>query len=440
MNGDIFALVDCNNFYASCERVFDPGLENRPVIVLSNNDGCVVARSDEAKKLGIGMGVAAFEIAGLAKKNKVAVFSSNYSLYADMSGRVMESLSKFAPRIEIYSIDEAFLDLGGFDRSLTDLGRDIRRTVRRWTGIPVSVGIARTKTLAKVANSIAKRSVKAGGVLDLIDSPHLDRALFATPVEKIWGVGLKTATKLKSMGIKTALDLQNADAGRIRSGFGIAIARTVHELRGTCCYPLENNPPAGKSTAVTRTFGRPVESIDQLKEAAASYASRAAEKLRQQGLAANCMTVFASTSRFIKKGYFNSDTSEFDVATNDTIELTARACGCVERIYRPGYEFKRCGVVMAGLVPEQQVQYNLFDTADRAKSRRLMAAIDSIRSKTNCPIRCAAAGTGQSWQVTFRNRSRRYTTNWRELPEAAAGKTLIIEKPANLLRSRNRLV
>jgi DNA polymerase V len=422
MNGYIFALVDCNNFYASCERVFDPKLENRPVIVLSNNDGCVVARSDEAKELGIGMGVAAFEIGGLIRKNNVAVFSSNYALYADMSARVMESLSMFSPRIEIYSIDEAFLDLGGFDRSLTDLGRDIRRTVRRWTGIPVSVGIARTKTLAKVANSIAKRSAKAGGVLDLTDSPHLDRALFATPVEKVWGVGIKTAIKLKGMGIKTALDLKNAGTGRIRSGFGIAIARTVYELGGTCCYTLEKNPPAKKSTAVTRMFGEPVKSIERLKEAAASYASKAAEKLRQQGLAANCMTVFAATSRFVEKRYFNSDTVEFETATSDTIEMTRTACECTERIYRAGYEFKRCGIVLAGLVPERQVQYSLFDAVDREKSKRLMAAVDSINAGTNRPVRCAAAGIDQTWRARFRNRSRRYTTRWKELPEAAAQK------------------
>jgi DNA polymerase V len=413
----IFALVDCNNFYVSCERVFNPKLEDRPVVVLSNNDGCIVARSNQAKALGIGMGVAAFEIKDVLKKNRVEVFSSNYTLYADMSGRIMQTLSTFTPEIEVYSIDEAFLNLAGFRCSLTDYGRKIRQTVKQWTGIPVTVGIAPTKTLAKIANHIAKHSSKAQGVLDLIDSPYLDTALEQVPVEKVWGVGIKTAIKLKRAGIQKAIGLRDADAGWIKSKFGVVGLRTVYELRGICCYPLEENPPAKQSIAVSRMFGRPVETIDELKEAAASYASRAGERLRGQKLAASAMTVYVTTSRFIENRYFSSHTCEFPVATNDTRELIGGALVCVERLFREGCQFKKCGIIMTGLVQEDRVQHNLFDNIDRAKSGRLMQAVDRINASAGSPIHWAAEGLKQPWQVQFRRRSKRCTTRWDELPE-----------------------
>ena len=264
---DLFALVDCNNFYVSCERVFNPSIREKPVVVLSNNDGNVVARSNEAKALGIGFGAPAFECENLIKKCEVHAFSSNYALYGDMSQRVMDTLSTFSPEMEVYSIDEAFLNLAGFNRCLTDYGREIQKMVRRWTGIPVTVGIGRTKTLAKIANWIAKKSAKAAGVLDLADSPCLDEILAETPVEKIWTVGIKTTIKLKRAGVKTALDLRDTDIGWIRQKFGVVGVRTVYELRGICCYPLEQNPPVKKSITVSRMFGRPVESVEELKEA-----------------------------------------------------------------------------------------------------------------------------------------------------------------------------
>lgn len=415
----IFALVDCNNFYASCERVFNPKLENKPVIVLSNNDGCVVARSKEAKDLGIGMGVPAFEVADKIKKHNIEVFSSNYTLYADMSSRVMETLSTFTPDIEVYSIDEAFLNLAGFNHSLTKYGLKIQQTIKQWTGIPVTVGIGSTKTLAKVANHIAKHSEKAKGVLDLSDSPYLDKALAEVPVEKVWGIGIKTAIKLKRIGIKTALDLSRANISRIKSQFGIVGARTVYELQGTCCYQLEQNPPAKKSIVVSRMFGEPVESIEQLKEAAASYTSRAGEKLREEHLAAGILTVYVTTSRFIKNRYFNSHTVEFEVSTNDTTELIRAALSCIEKLYRKGCQLKKCGIILNALVPEKQVQQNLFDRFDRQKSRRLMEAVDRINARTDSGLRWAAEGLGQPWQVKFKRRSKRYTTCWNELPEVA---------------------
>ncbi len=414
---EIFALVDCNNFYVSCERVFNPKLESKPVVVLSNNDGCIVARSNEAKALGIGMGVPAFEIANLLKKHNVLAFSSNYTLYADMSSRVMETLSVFTPEIEVYSIDEAFLNLAGIGGCFADYGHRMRRTVRKWTGMPVSIGIAGTKTLAKIANYLAKRSAQLDGVLDLTSSTNTEQVLAEVPVEKIWGIGIRTTIVLKRAGINTALDLSKADIGWIRNKFGVVGVRTVYELRGDCCYQLEHNPPARKSIVVSRMFGEPVESIEKLKEAAASYASRAAEKLREQGLAAGTMTVFVTTSRFIRNRYYNSHTVEFDVSTNDTTELIKAALLSIEKLYRRNHQFKKCGVVLVGLVPESRVQPGLFDIADRKKNRRLMLVVDAINAKVSSPIRWAAEGLMQDWQVKFRRRSRRFTTCWSELPE-----------------------
>jgi len=415
----IFALVDCNNFYASCERVFDPKLEGRPVVVLSNNDGCIIARSNEAKALGIGMGVAAFEVEDIIRKHKVEVFSSNYTLYADMSGRVMQTLSAFTPEIEVYSIDEAFLNLAGFACRLTEYGQRIRQTVKKWTGIAVSVGIARTKTLAKVANGIAKGRTEAGGVFDLTDSTRLNEVLNHVPVEKVWGIGIKSAIKLKRAGIKTAQKLRDTDAGWIRRKFGVVGVRTVYELRGICCYGLEQNPPMRKSAVVSRVFGTPIDSIEELKEATASYASRAGEKLRRDGLAAGVMTVYVTTSRFIENQYFNSHTIEFDAATNDTMELIRGVRQCIDRLYRKGFQFKKSGVILNGLVPERQIQRGLFDSVDREKARRLMQTIDAVNARLNSPLHWAAEGLSRPWKTKFNRRSRRYTTRWDELPGVA---------------------
>jgi len=416
---EIFALVDCNNFYVSCERIFNPKLQGRPVVVLSNNDGCIVARSNEAKALGIGMGVPAFEVEKILEENNVEVFSSNYALYADMSSRVMKTLSRFAPDIEVYSIDEAFLNLAGFKCSLRDYGGKICRTVKQWTGIPVTVGIGRTKTLAKIANRIAKHSGNGDGVQDLTESASLNEILAAIPVEKIWTVGIKTTIKLKRAGIETALDLQKADINWVRQKFGVVGVRTVYELRGMICYSLEQNPPAKKSIAVSRSFGKPVESIEKLKEAIASYCSRGGEKLRQHGLAAGLMTVYVTTSRFIENKYFNSHTIEFDVATSDTMELIRGALWCIGKLYRRGFLFKKAGIVLSGLVSEERIQGNLFDSVDREISQRLMRVIDAVNTRLNCPLRWAAEGLGQNWKVKFSRRSCRYTTRWDELPPVA---------------------
>jgi len=419
---NIFALVDCNNFYVSCEQVFQPHLRGRPVVVLSNNDGCVVSRSDEAKKLGIKMGVAFFQVKDEAQKNGVIALSSNYSLYADMSRRVMETLCNFTPQIEVYSIDEAFLNLAGLGDNLTDYGQKIRETIRQWTGMPVSIGIARTKTLAKIANRIAKRSAEAAGVFELIDSARIDQALAQTGVEHVWGIGIKTYIKLKREGIDTALSLRDVDIEWMRRRFGVTGVRTIYELRGVCCYELQEQPPMRKSVVVSRIFGRKIETVEELKQAIASYACRAGEKLREEALAAGAMTAFLMTSRFVnkRKRYFNSHTVSFPTATNYTPELIDCAVKSVERLYRRGFQFNKAGVILSDLVPQVNVQGNLFDKVDRQKSRRLMQAVDAVNARLPfTPLRWAAEGINQPWRTKFAKRSRRYTTRWDELPEVA---------------------
>jgi DNA polymerase V len=414
---EIFALVDCNNFYVSCERVFNPCLEGRPVVVLSNNDGCIVSRSNEAKSLGIGMGVPAFEVKDLMEKEGVETLSSNYTLYADMSSRVMEMLLYFTPAIEIYSIDEAFLDLSGLNCCLTDYGKKIRQRIKKWTGISVSIGMAETKTLAKLANRIAKKTRGADGVMNMTDCPNLSGILTHTQVEHIWGIGYRTALKLKRAGIRTALALRDADINWVRQKFGVVGVRTVYELRNIRCYPLEENPSVRKSVVVSRSFGNPVETLEQLRETSACFASRAGEKLRREGLAASAMTVFIMTSRFIKNRYFNSHTVEFGTPTNNTVELIRNACSCMDTLYRKKCMFKKSGIVLSGLVSERRVQGNLFDNVDRAKYSRLMHAVDNINGRSNVPLRWAAGGLTQSWRVKFNRRSSRYTTRWDELPK-----------------------
>jgi DNA polymerase V len=421
---NIFALVDCNNFYVSCERVFNPRLEGRPVVVLSNNDGCVVARSNEVKALGVGMGIPVFKVRKLIEAHGVQVYSSNYTLYGDMSRRVMATLGEFTPEMEIYSIDEAFLDLSGFaDRDLDQYGRKMRATVRKWTGIPVSVGIARTKTLAKIANHLAKKSVKAAGVLDLTDSPYLDAALERTAVEDIWGIGGAFARRLHQVGIKNALQLRDADDRWVQKQLHIGGLKTVHELRGEVCYELEVSPPANKGIASSRSFGRRVESLEDMREAVATYTSQAARKLRRQHLAAGVMTVFVMTNLFSKTEprYFNAETTELPTASNDTGELITHALQSLDKIFRPGCRYKKVGVMFDALVPEDKVQANLFDRVDRRRHRKLMQVLDKVNKVMDADtLRYGATGLKRPWKTKFQQRSSRYTTQWEELPQVKA--------------------
>lgn len=419
----LFALVDCNNFYVSCERVFQPRLTGQPVIVLSNNDGCVVARSNEAKALGIGMGVPEFQIRSLLRAHHVQVFSSNYALYGDLSQRVMETLEQFCPDLELYSIDEAFMSLSGFmSRNLLDYGRTIRHTVQRWTGIPVSVGIAETKTLAKLANRIAKRTPDIDGVFDFTTCADRDRLLSRIPVEDVWGIGSNHARTLTQQGITTALHLRHADQHWIRTHLGIVGVRLVEELNGRSCLPLEECPPSKQSITCSRTFGAPITTLAEMEEAVSVYVSRAAEKLRREGLAATHLSVFLTTNPF-KAGpqYSNALTRKLSVASDSTPELIRLALLGLQRICRDGYEYKKAGVLLTGLIPMSQIQADLFDQHDRVRSKRLMTALDGINDRWGAgTVRYAATGLHRAWTTQFHRRSPAYTTHWDELPIAMA--------------------
>jgi len=415
----LFALVDCNNFYVSCERAFDPRLEGRPMVVLSNNDGCIVARSNEAKQLGIAMGIPAFQVADLLQKHRVVTYSSNYALYGDMSGRVMNILSQFTPEMEIYSIDEAFLALGplGAAADYEDLARQIRGRVKQWTGIPVSIGLGATKTLAKIANRLAKKNPDAQGVC-LLDTPAaLDAALPQIEVRDIWGVGASTARQLHKLGIVTAAALRAAGTDSIRRRFGVNGLRTLYELRGECCYELEKNPPVKQSLGVSRSFGMPLTKADKLAEALACFAVRAAEKLRAEGLFAGLATIFVMTDRFAAGPCYFARTfalPRFSDDSRDFLNCAAQAAG---ELFFAGGRFKRGGIMLGEL--SRLRQGGLFDNLDAEKSMRLMRAIDAINARgQDRRIVFAAEGLGPkpAWQSRCSHRSGRYTTRWDELP------------------------
>lgn len=419
----LFALVDCNNFYASCERVFNPALEGRPVVVLSNNDGCVIARSAEAKALGIGMGTPYFELRELIKRERVEVFSSNYELYGDMSARVVETLSQFSPNVEVYSIDESFLDLGDFYKvDLQAYAREIRQTVRQWLGMPVAVGAAPTKTLAKVANRLAKKSPKADGVLVLTDERHIEVALQRTEAGDVWGIGHRYARKLAGYGVRTAWDLRNVTDTFAKKHLTVVGLRTVRELRGEPCLDLELLPPAKQNICTSRSFGEAVTELDEVAEALATHVVRCATKLRRQGSKATAMTVFLMTSRFAGEGerYSNSRTLNLEAPTDSEPELIHKALKALREIYRPGFRYRKTGVLLLDLVPANSVQLSLLDTVDREKHALLMHTLDSLRERYgHYAVKYAAQGTGESsWQLRQENLSPCYTTRLSDLIRA----------------------
>ncbi len=415
----VFALVDCNNFYASCERVFNPRLNGQPVIVLSNNDGCVVARSNEAKALGIGMGVPEFMVREIIRAHQVQVFSSNYALYGDMSQRVMETLGQFCPDLEIYSIDEAFLSLSGFrSKNFAEYAATIRATVKRWTGLPVSIGIAETKTLAKIAGDVAKKT--PGGVFDLLACPDREFLLDKTAVSDVWGIGRAHTKFLNPHGIKTALQLRQADDQFIRKHMGIVGLRLVMELRGLSCLELEQCPPPKKGISCARSFGKAVTQLYEMEQAVSSYVTRAAEKLRAEKLAVTNLTVFMHTNQFKDDPqYSNSLTVKLSVATDTTHELITAALQAIRKIWREGFAYKKAGVMFVGLVPANQVQADFFDGKDRTRSKKLMAALDSINERFGSgTLQYASSGISKEWKATFNRRSPAFTTSWDELPVA----------------------
>jgi len=414
------AIVDCNNFYASCERVFNPKLNGKPIVVLSNNDGMIIARSDEAKALGIPMGEPLFKIKDIAEKNGVHIFSSNYSLYGDMSHRVMTILEQFSPDVEIYSIDEAFLNLDGFQRlDLTEYCRKIRKIVKQWTGIPVSVGVAETKTLAKLANRLAKKDKTNNGVLNLIDRPDIDSFLKRVAVEDVWGVGRQYTKLLNLHNIFTAYDLKNAKDKWIREKMTVMGLRTVFELRGIPCVNFDYTPSPKKAIISSRSFGRSVKEKNEIKEAISFFVTRAAEKMRHQKSAATLLTVFLRTNPFKNTPqYHNGCLVKLSVPTDSTAELIHFAMKGVEQIYRAGFLYYKVGVMLAGLIPYNRAQLPLFDTENRLKMDKITEMMDLINIEMGTgTIFYAATGISRGWKTRAERRTPNYTTDWENLPE-----------------------
>lgn len=410
----MFGLVDCNNFYASCERVFNPSLNGKPIVVLSNNDGCVIARSNEAKALGIKMGVPAYQIKDLVKKHDVAVFSSNYVLYGDMSGRVMSMLAELAPEIEVYSIDEAFLNLEGI-QDLQTLGSKIVRQVTRGTGIPVSAGIASTKTLAKVANKFAKK-YPAYNRLCIIDTEEKrEKALKLFEIGDVWGIGRRQAAKLEKQGVKTAYDFTQLPGSWVRKNMTVTGERTWKELRGISCIDMETAPPAKKQICTSRSFGKMVEDIDTMFEAIATHASTCAKKLRQQKSYAMSLLVFIHTNNFREDlpQYWKNTIIKLPVPTSDTLEIVHYALEGLKSIFMPGYQYKKAGVIITEIVTSAQL--GLFDTVDREKREKLMQAIDKVNGEHRHLVKLAVQGNGRDWKLKQEQLSKRYTTDINEV-------------------------
>lgn len=425
----MIALVDCQNFYISCHRVFDPSLQNKPVVVLSNNDGCCVARSQEAKALGIGMATPWFQMRDLAKRHGVVALSSNYALYGSLSNRFARVLAEFSPSQEVYSVDECFLGLSGYPpKQLTDIGNQICERVMRCLGLPVRVGIGPSKTLAKLANHIAKNDGRHQGVFNFaLQSPAQKRALLAAiSVNEIWGIGRLLALRLNKLGIKTALDLHDSEPKYLRCLLSIVLERIVLELRDVACLDLEEVSPSKQAIVSSRSFGKPVVSQDELKEAIACFTARAAEKLRAQNGHTESMQVFLYANRHKagQKQYCPSMGIPLAFPTNDTRLLSAAARAGLEQIYKPGFNYQKAGVMLLGIQEANAYQTDMFlplESSSRHQEDRLMKVIDEVNqcygSKT---LRFIAEGYQQSWKLRADYPSPRYTTSWQELPLAHA--------------------
>jgi len=410
----MYALVDCNNFYASCERVFNPALNGKPVVVLSNNDGCVIARSQEAKDIGIAMGVPAYQVEPLIKTHNVAVFSSNYQLYGNMSERVHATLAEFAPELEIYSIDEVFIRLSGMENfDLKQFGTKVVRTTTKNTGIPVSMGIAPTKTLAKLANRFAKKNKGYKGVCLIDTDEKRIKALQLTEVADIWGIGRQTAKKLAKVGVKTAFEFTQLPRAWVRKNMTVVGEKTWCELHGEPCIELETVPPDKQQICTSRSFGKMVEDLPTLTEAVSTYASICARKLRNQKSCAATLMVFIHTNNFREDlpQYFKNSIVHLPVATSSSLEISQYAIRELERIYLPNYLYKKAGVIILEIVPETSVQGNLFDTVDRDKHKRLMKAVDQLSDRFGKDkMKLASQGNGQKWKLRQEKLSPCYST------------------------------
>jgi DNA polymerase V len=423
----LFALVDVNNFYVSCERVFAPKLEGVPMVVLSNNDGCAVARSAEVKALGVKMATPWFQMKDLAKQHGIQAYSSNYTLYGDMSGRVVEVLRKYTPSLEIYSIDESFLQIETVLKQYADptsLGQIIKQDVKDTTGLPVCVGIGASKTLAKLANHLAKKNPQFAGVCDISSMPKeaLYQWMAETAVGEVWGIGGKTAKKLKELKINSVFDLVQVSPQAMRQQFGVVIERICYELRGVSCLQLEEVAPAKQQIISSRSFGKPVTSMEELAESVATHAARGAEKLRSQKSVTGALTIFVQTNphKPFEPQHHQSITVVLSDPSDNTLTLTGAALKGLKQIYKTGFKYKKAGVILNLLADKPTMQQSLFDDMEvKGKSAGLMKAMDSINTRFgNAAIKTAASGTKQDWQMRSGNRSPNYTTQWDELPVA----------------------
>lgn len=420
-NRPVFALADANSFYASCEKVFRPDLRNSPVVVLSNNDGCVIAQSREAKTLGIKMAGPWFEVEERAKEIGAVAFSSNYELYANMSSRFMSTLRQFSPKQEIYSIDECFLDLTGMKRDLVAYGHEIKETVTRWTGLPICVGIGYSKTLAKLANHYAKKQPELNGVCDFtwLSENELDAIFEKLPISSVWGIGRRLENSLKALGVESVLRLKRANLRRVRDRFGIVMQRTVQELNGEPWLELEEAAPMSKQVMSSRSFGQRVENLPELREAVSYHASNAAQRLRKQGLFARSVSVFIQNSPFDQAEFHGrTETIALPAPTECNLQITNAALWLLKKMYQPEVYYQKVGVMLSELVPQEGQQIDLFTYSYTSnKSGRLMDTLDKINSKyRRSTIHLASEGVDRTWSMRRSFKSPNYTGDWDELP------------------------
>ena len=411
MKKKIFALIDCNAFYVSCERVFNPKLNNKPVVALSNNDGCIIARSKEAKALGIKMGVPLFKVKDIVERENVIVFSSNYTLYADMSRRVMNIISEFAPSIEVYSIDEAFIELTDMNVDYESYVRQMRKVILQYTGIPVSIGVASTKTLTKVANHIAKDDESLEGVCSLVKHENLDQVLEDTNVADIWGVGRQLSKKLIANGIFNAKLLKNCEDAWVRKMMSVNGLKTVSELREVSCLDLEETSATRKSCCTTRSFGKPLVNLDDIEQAVTTFARRATERIRGENLTASTVSVFLRTNPFDRNRYYsNSSTTTLSYPTYDTMQIVKTALQLTKIIFRENYKYKKAGVLLSGFYEKGTETKDLFSEA-RYRSPKLMSAVDQINERYGSDtIQIATECQMGKWKQKRKNCTQSYTT------------------------------
>lgn len=414
----MYALADCNNFFVSCERVFNPGLNGRPVIVLSNNDGCAVSRSNEAKKLGVKMGVPVFQIRELVQKHQIAVFSSNFVLYGDMSRRVQETLRAYAPAIELYSIDEAFLDFSGMEhQNLDALAKEISGACLRNTGIPVSVGVAPTKTLAKIASKLCKQYPKLRGGCYLHKPADIEKVLKKYPIDDVWGIGRQYTKKLKALGINTAYEFTQLSALRVQKMMGITGLRTWKELRAEACIEFMQASPPKQQICVSRSFSKEISDIKELALQVSMFCAMACEKLRKQDSHCYQALVFILTNPHKEDSprHFESTLVTFQVATSSTLEINRAVLQALQRIFKPSFAYKKAGVILSEIVPDSAVQGSLFDQLDRAKHQRLMKVVDKINKKSGYSSVAVATQSLEGIKMNRQHLSPQYTTKWSDI-------------------------